>query len=218
MYSQKKCVSEIENPLARSKSKKANFFVQKCLCSVSFVNLVQQRPFELAVNWKTKRILTAIIGTLKITLRIHKRVFLFLGTTLKSYVVRNIQKFEKKITLADDYLRLSYCRKWWRHFFRISTRNYHRQRCVQIHALDNTDGNTIRARGSLFLAWTRAHSRDLFSLPSQFTFGSEKVIGHEVWLYSTKLIEITFNVRRRYHEFGHFIPDSFYRFFFESFF
>lgn len=37
-------------------------------------------------------------------------------------------------------------------FFRISTRNYHRLRCVQKHALDNTDGNTIRARGSLFLA------------------------------------------------------------------
>lgn len=51
---------------------------------------------------------------------------------------------------------------------------------VQIHVLDNTDGNTIRARGSLFLAWTRAHSRHLFSLPSEFTFGREKVIVHEV--------------------------------------
>lgn len=65
---------------------------------------MKQTRHELAVKSKTKHILTAIIGTLKITLRIHKRVFLFMGTTLKSYVARNIQKLTKKITLADDYL------------------------------------------------------------------------------------------------------------------
>lgn len=102
-------------------------------------------------------------------------------------------------------------------YFRNSTRNYHRLRCVQIHALDNTDGNTIRARGSLFLAWTRAHSRDLFSLPSQFTFGREKVIGHEVRLFSIKLMEITFNVRR-HPEICRLVPGSFYGGFFRSLF
>lgn len=46
-------------------------------------------------------------------------------------------------------------------FFRISTRNYHRLRCVQKHALDNTGGNTIRARGSYF--WReRVRTREIY--------------------------------------------------------
>lgn len=62
----------------------------------SFFNVVQQRRHKLGVNSKTKRILTAIIGTLKITLRIHKRVFLFLGTTLKKLRRSEYSKIEKK--------------------------------------------------------------------------------------------------------------------------
>lgn len=58
---------------------------------------MQQRCHELAVNAKTKRILTAIIGTLKITLRIHKRVFLFWGN-VKKLRRSEFLKIQKKIS------------------------------------------------------------------------------------------------------------------------